>query len=423
MGNVLDSKPASYSVTGSKIQAGDYTNTYAQRVNQPSDPTDSVKWGDQGSTVQIGAKIIQDTSNNQLYIINRANQKVYITKDGKPLSNAQSLVQTAKNYGRGPCMQFNGDPSHPEIYMYTGSDMSPGSQFRPIRINSMDDFRHAMTEDNSGHDINAKYSGMYGQAAISPFQPLGKDMWSGVGDLNRVTNKLGEVLVLPAAIETVGHVIPGFGTFMSVTGIQDDLQNDVDALFDSLHKSRVYHSGSNYDTSLSNVFKDPRLVSSLQSAQQSNTKLGSTLNTGTPSAIQRMPSQSPEQMLLKMRALEQNNNDMSVKQQTQSLEGAIAKLKSALGNKVDWSYFDQMQYGLAASTNNEASLNILTHFANKLKTDVLPKFSALQQNEPISQTNNTTAPPRGGSFRAIAWHPHVINGEDFTPEGISTIKG
>ncbi len=423
MGNVLDSKPQNYSVTGSKIQGGDYTNTYAQRPNQPSDPADSISWGDKGSTVQIGAKIIQDTDNNQLYIINRANQKVYITKNGTPLSNAQAIVQTAKNYGRGPCMQFNGDPSHPEIYMYTGSDMSPGSQFKPVRINNMNDFKEAMTEDNSGHDINAKYSGMYGQAAISPFQPLGKDVWSGVADFNRVTNKLGEVLVLPVAIEVVGHVIPGFGQFMSVTGIQDSLQKDVDGLFDSLHKSRIYQSGSNYDTSMSNLFKDPRLTSGFQIAQTTNTSLGSALKTGTPQSITQMPNQTPQQMLLKMRALEQSNNDMSVKQQTNSLEGAISTLKKALGNKVDWSYFDQMQYGLAASTNNQASLNILTHFATKLKTDVLPKFAALQQNQPVSHTEITTAPPRGGGFRPIPWHPHVINGEDFTSEHITTIRG
>ena len=137
MGNQMDSKPQSYSFQNSKIQNMDYTNTYNQRPNQPRDPTDSVPWGNKGSTVQIGAKIILDNTNNQLYIVNSANQKVYITKDVNgtptPLQNAQMLVQSAKNYGRGPCMQFMGTPDNPKIFMYTGNDMTEGNNFKSIQ--------------------------------------------------------------------------------------------------------------------------------------------------------------------------------------------------------------------------------------------------------------------------------------------------
>ena len=425
MGNALDSKPQSYSVQGSKIQGAQYTNTYAQRVNQPSDPTDAVSWGNKGSTVQIGVKIMED-DDKELYVMNRANQKVYITKDGTPLPNAAALVQTGKNYGRGPCMQFMGDPLNPTVYMYTGSDLSPGKNFAPIQINNMQDFKEAMTQDNSGVDINAKYSGMYGQAAISPFQPLGKDVWSSAADFNRVTNLMGEQLILPAAEEVVGKVIPGFGTFMSVTGLHDDIQKDLDGLFDNLHKSRVYKSGSEYDTGMANVFKYPRLQESFHTEQAQNTQLGTEMKRATPKNVLGMPSQTPQQMILKARELQKDNTSMSIKQQTQELEGAIGKLKSALGNKVDWSYYTQMQYGLAAAAsaeNDEGSLNILTHFATKLSTDVVPLYKAQLANQTVTPQSAAVPPPKGGSFAPIPWHPRVINGEYFHPVGKMTIRG
>ncbi len=422
MGNALDSKPASYSVTGSKIQALDFTNTYAQRPNQPGDPTDSVPWGDKGSSVQIGLKIMEDP-NKELYIMNRAHQKVYITKNQVPLPNAQALCQTGLNYGRGPVMQFMGDPLNPQVYMYTASDMTPGKNFTPMKINNMHDFKEAMTQDNSGHDINAKYSGMYGQAAISPFQPLGKDVWSGVADFNRVTNAIGQKMILPVAEEVIGKVIPGFGTFMGVTGLDKELQGGIDGLFDQLHKSRVYQSGTAYDTSLSNTFKDPRLQSTFSTTQAQNTQLGTVMKQSTPKNVMAMPSQTPQEQLLKARALEQENNDMSVKQQTQKLDGLITKMKSALGNKVDWSYYNQMQYGLEASTNTEASLNILTHFATKLGTDVVPLYQAQLDGQSVGQQNHDQTPPKGGSFAPIPWHPRVINGNYWHPHGKMTIRG
>ncbi len=422
MGNALDSKPSSYTVTGSRMQASYYTNTYAQRPNQSGDPTDSIPWGNKGSSVQLGVKIMQDPSNAQLYVINRGHQKVYITKGGTPLPNAAALTQTGLNYGRGPAVQFMGDPLHPTIYMYTGSDLSPGTAFTPVKINNMNDFKEAMTQDNSG-DINAKYSGMYGMAALSPFQPLPKDMWSAGADLNRFANKLGEKMILPLAEEVIGKVIPGFGTIMGVTGLEKSIQKDIDKGFDALHKSRIYQSGSDYDTSVSNILKDPRLTSTYTNTQQANTQLGTAMKQSTAKNVMAMPSQTPQEMIMKARALQQENNQMSVRKQTQDLEGAINKMKGVLGNKVDWSYYNQMQYGLQASTNYSASINILTHFATKLNSEVIPMYKAQLNNEAIPTPHDAETPPKGGSFRPIAWHPRVINGNFFHPVHKVTIQG
>ena len=105
------------------------------------------------------------------------------------------------------------------------------------------------------------------------------------------------------------------------------------------------------------------------------------------------------------------------------VEGAMNKMKAALGNKVDWSYYNQMQYGLAASTNYEASINILTHFATKLNSEVIPIYKAHLNNQTIQVPHDTSTPPKGGGFQAIPWHPRVINGNYYHPVHKMTIRG
>ena len=85
-----------------------------------------------------------------------------------------------------------------------------------------------------------------------------------------------------------------------------------------------------------------------------------------------------------------------------------------------------MQYGLAAAAsaeNDEGSLNILTHFATKLSTDVVPLYKAQLANQTVTPQSAAVPPPKGGSFAPIPWHPRVINGEYFHPVGKMTIRG
>ena len=423
----MDSKPQSFSFQDSKMQGDFFTNTYNQRFRRPNDNIDAVPWGNQGSTVQIGAKIILDNTNKQLYIVTSSNQKVYITKDVNgtptPLPNAQMIVQSARNYGIGPCMQFMGTPDNPKIYMYTGNDMTPGNNFKPIEINSMADFQQAMIEGVAGEGVNHKYSGMYGQAAISPFQPLPKDVWSGVGVMNRAMDTIGEQLILPIAIEAVGSFVPGFSTFMSVTGIQDSIQGDIDGMFKKLHESRVYKSASTYDTSLSNTFKDPRLTAAFQGALHQNTQLGIKTKQSTPTNITRLEQNTPQQILRKTRALNQMNNSMSIDEQAVDLETAFNKLKGTLGNKVDWGYYDQMQSGLKLATDDQQKLNIISHFADKFASDVVPLIQAQATDTTPQPPAQDTAPPRASGFSFVPWHPYVINGNYQHPPGKVTIQG
>ena len=66
MGNTLNNPPTSYSKNDpSKMQQDAWTNTY---TGGGDSSTDRISWGNKGSKLAIGVKILQDITNNQLYV-------------------------------------------------------------------------------------------------------------------------------------------------------------------------------------------------------------------------------------------------------------------------------------------------------------------------------------------------------------------
>ena len=132
MGNVLDSAPSQFSQEDpTKMQANYYTQTYK---HNPQSTADSMTWGTKGSHLNIGAKVLQDMNNNQLYITNNAGQKVYITKNGQQVPNAKEIIKTAQNYGEGPLVEITGSPLNPQMYMWTSNDMTAGQFPKAMKI-------------------------------------------------------------------------------------------------------------------------------------------------------------------------------------------------------------------------------------------------------------------------------------------------
>ena len=428
MGNILDQKPNRYSsVQGtSQVMAGNYMQTYHQRPNVPGDSTDSVSWGDKGSNMQIGAKLILDNSTNELYIVNRQNQKVYVTENGVAKPNAAAIVRSAKNWGRGPLVQFSGTPLHPKVYVYSGTDEQKGTYFQPHEINSMADFKHYLTIGNEGMGVSGKYSGYYGQASVSgPFNKMGKDIYSWGADINRAVDAVTKAAAVPLIFEGIGNFVPGFSTAMQVTGVTDEVQKGFVNLMDGIAKRNRYAGSSNYDLSLSNALKDPRLKTDYSRIQQQNTATGKQFNVpSTPGskATLAMPENTPQQIIEKARAIEGETDEIVIKTQTHELLKSIVLLKRAMPN-YDFSYIDQMQSGLRASTNYSSSINIITHFAKRIQSNVLPEYLKLQQNQPASPQKDEPVPPKGGSLGPLPYHPWVINGNSWGHSEQVVIKG
>jgi hypothetical protein len=427
MGNTLDSPPTSFSRNDpSKMQQDSWTNTY---TNDPNAKTDRITWGNKGSHLAIGVKILQDLTNSQLYVKTAAGQKIWLTDNGKPLPNAAQLIKQGTNWGVGPAVMISGNPLKPTYSMFSAGDESSGQGYKEININSMADVKYAMSLNDDAYNtnevtdsyLNNKNSGQFGEASVSgPFAPRPRDVWSGVADFNRASNDIFEKIVIPVAADVIGKVIPGFGFISQVTGLQDDLQSALDKAY---YTKKELAKPTQFQNYMSDRITDPRLQPYYAQTLSSNAKLLKQTGGKASQQVQQMQSRDNASMLLKGKALETSNSSLLVQQTETQMNDAIAKLKKTLGNKVDWSYYDQMQYGLAATPDDDAKMNILSHFANSLSTNVLPILKQHQSGESTQPAEQPSVPPKGGSLGALPYHPWVINGNYFHKPGKVTIQG
>jgi len=410
------------------MHADGWTNTYTGAA-RGAKGVDQVPWGDKGSTLSFGVKILQDISNNQLYVNTPAGQKVWLTDNGKPLPNAADLVKQGKNWGIGPAVMISGNPLKPTYTMFSATDESAGAGYKEVNINSMQDVKYAMSLNDDAYStnevtnqyLNNKNSGQFGVAAVSgPFAPRPRDVWSGVADFNRASNDIFEKIAIPVAADLIGKVIPGFGTLTSVLGIQDDLQNALDKAY---YSQKVLAKPTQFQTYMAEKIKDPRLQPYYAATLSQNAKLLRSTGEKADQSVQQMSGASNASMLLKARALENRNSSLTITETETQLNNIISALKTKLGNKVDWSYFDQMKYGLAATSDQDAQMNILTHFTNKLNTEVAPLLQPQQPSDPPKQPEPTPVPPKGGAFGPLPYHPHVINGDYWHPVDKVTVRG
>ena len=134
-----------------------------------------------------------------------------------------------------------------------------------------------------------------------------------------------------------------------------------------------------------------------------------------------MPTANGQDQIEKLRRMQQETDDINVSAQTTELHQLITNLKVKLPN-YDWSYMDQMQSGLDIATNNTAKVNILTHFANKMVTDIVPLLSP-STSQGTTTTKQAQAPPRASGFGPGDWHPQVINGNFFENHAEHVIRG
>ena len=375
MGNILSSKPTTFSVDAPQQIMGDsYLQTYKQRPNTKNDPTDVIPWGDGKSTVQTGVKILQSMQNGQLYVTTPEGQQVFLTQGNppQPLSNASQLVTQGRNYGRGPAVMITGSPLDSKTTLFSSTDTTADRKYQPITINNMKDFTYAMEQSQGQRDQSSgSFSGWRGQAAINPFLERGNDFMSGVADVGRFLGSVATQFVVPAFEYGMDELVPMSGTVFGALGLDSGLQKNMDSLNQLLIHGEQYKSGATKDPALSNVISDPRLGSYFKQVQSQNQALAGEYGGNT---FSNLPEETPEQMVAKGRQMFQENQDTVIKQQASQLSNLMTNMKKTLGNKTNFD-FDAMSQGLAIATNNQARMNIMNHFSQQLKQKVLPLLS------------------------------------------------
>ena len=88
-------------------------------------------------------------------------------------------------------------------------------------------------------------------------------------------------------------------------------------------------------------------------------------------------------------------------QQTSQLETEMASLKAQFPKRLNWAYFDQMQSGLKLANTPQERQNIINAFSEKLGTDVQTLENAAQ----TKQEQKSTPPPSPQAHKTFWTNP------------------
>lgn len=437
MGNVFANKPTSYSDQTKFGQTNVFgvndAGSYMAAYRQNSATADSMNYGN--TKLQMGVKILQDVDpgpmQGQMYVVNNANKRLYITYKGQLAPYASEYVQQGKNYGNGPAVSITGSPLNPQYHMFYahGGDMHKGTEWSPIQINSTQDVNQAMRSGASGLNINTgKYSNMYGMASINPFGAKeGADVWTNANTFSNALDSVLSKTILPMGEAMLDSVTGGLAsTVLGVTGINKSLQSAIDTSVANRSKDHAYQSSSNFDPEMSNLIHDPRLpnyLTNLENQSQVYTK-----KFGPEAYLQtnKLAQETGQQQLEKAQQLAKENYDGYVHSQMQTLADTSAKLQQMVGDKTDSDIFQNIKTGLAMATTNEQRMNVVNHFSKQLQQEILPLVGSDPVAPPSSPVKGASDPSKDPIVTASAQpgHPSLsINGTDSRHPGQTVISG
>ena len=425
MGNVADSKPQRYSDSQTRptVYGGDagYMATY----RQTNPGGDRIRYG--GTNLQFGVKILQDvdpgSKQGELYVVNPAGQRLYISYKGQIAPYASDYLKQAVGYGNGPAVMITGNPLNPQYHVFTekGGEMhDAGVNWSAVKVNSAADIVRAVSDGGSERTIHGKYANMYGNASINPWGvKAGSDMWTWAGQVGTAEGNIIKTFALPAAEMLLDDVVPLGSTLLQVTGGEKILQEGIDALANEPHFA---DETSQFDPSLANSIRDPRLDQYLTNVTDRSHQFIQRYGDAGYHDAEKMATDTPQQRLMKARALQKENEQLYAQGQVQELQDTVAKLRTLVGPQ---EVFQNIDTGLKLATTPQQQMNVISHFSKQLQSDILPMLgSAPVAAQPGGNSGPTQGQAVGGiTSSAQVGHPVLsINGTDSRHPGQMTIS-
>jgi hypothetical protein len=406
-----ESKPENYNVF--KMHKHDFMQAYKADDDIKSD---FIPIG--AGQVQIGAKILQDINNGELYITDKKNKKWYLTAKGKYRGDAKNNIMRAVGYGRGPAIFIMGNPAHPKMLMANATDLDSGTGWHMVPVNSIKDMTHALRVGNENVNM-ASAEKYFGQAAVNPFLHHGTDIWGTAGDITRATNAAGQAVGVSLIGAVADKIIPGASLALEAIGVNDALQS----LFDSM--SRVgdrYEYGHEYQNNLADVIHDPRLPEYFeqvkQTAIENNTKFpNESLKQGLS-----MVSKSNQDMLFQIRKLQDGNRDSAADSQVMTLRNTADKLKTMLGGKAGVNWFE-MDANLNKASSTDQKLQIVRQYQKIIKDKVLPILQKNHEEKAKYRPSSQESSPVSSDLQQTPKNTGIINGSYTHDHSQNVIQG
>ena len=439
MGNTTSQPPKSYSRNvpmnqSHVVHEGEFLQTYSN----PASGTDKVPMGSGVAPMSLGVKIMQSVTEgtdyqgkkygpNEMYVVQPSGRRVYLTKGGTYLPNADRLVQTGKNYGAGPAVIVGGDVGAPTYTVFSATSTSPGSAYTPMRINNVGDWQKAVWYGHE-NEQKGKYASSYGSAAINPFKDRPRNAFSTLADVGRGALQVVDAVAVPIIEYGLDAVTDDLGgTLMQVTGLDDILQKNLDTLTE-LHGIDYNPSAATTQVYLSNIMKDPRLNEVFQKEMQISRHKAydsSQKNNSYQKELQKLVHgtyNSNADKLLAMKKLKNQNYRYDAQSQINVLAKTVQLLKKMVPNPpgISWK---NIEMGL---TNPDPNFQVT--FA-ELTTDKLMKQVAPQIGKQSTDGQQKSAPSPAPEDKKKAPDSEskvgsgFINGEDSRYQHPSHIKG
>ena len=418
MGNTLDKKPDNYSMDeyGNPIvYKGDYMQTYTQ-LNPDAD---AMQYG--STRLQFGAKIIQDVDSGSrqgdYYITTPQGERKYVTQGGKMLPNANNTVRMAENYGIGPAIMISGSPLNPTYNMFSaagGYGHGASNDWTPRQVNSPADIVKTMTESFGPADgTKGKYANMYGDASINPFSKEGRNFETDAYQFQSSLVKGIAAVALPVAESALDDIVPFSSTLLNITGANKALQSGINSLAGVGRASSVAPSA--WDPNMSNIIKDPRLPGYLNTIEDQSHQLISKYGPSSYASSQRLAQGTPQQMINKAKQIADENKTLFAQSKVQEMQDLTVQLKKMLPPGTGSAIFSNITDGLQLAHTPEQQMNVIEHFSEQIKDQLLPMIKTDAQSAQITTGAATKPSPDLNPQTASAQvgHPILsINGTD-----------
>jgi len=426
MGNVLNAKPQHYSADQTKSRVyspWSYMATYKQ--NDPN--ADHMAYGT--TNLQFGVKLIQDVDSGprqgDMYVIQaNTGKRLYFTHKGQVAPYAQEMIRQGVGFGNGPAVAITGSPLNPKYSMFYskgGDEHGASNDWTPYPINNKQDIINAMTAHNGVEHTSTKgrYANYYGDASINPFGVKeGRDMWTeGAMFGTSVAHIIGAV-ALPVAETALDDVIPFGSQILQVSGVNKVLQQGINALGGANKGAVALGTSSQLDPTMSNMIQDPRLGSYLANIQNQSQQFIAKYGSADYSDAEKMAQATPMQEMQKAKLLAQENQNLYTRGQVQEMQDAVAKLKQVLPAGKGADIFANIETGLRMASNNSSKLNIISHFSDQIKSQLLPLLQTGGDSPTTATGSGGQTPPDMNPHTASAQvnHPTLsINGTDSRP--------
>lgn len=321
----------------------------------------------QGS-MSMGVKILQDMKKGEMYVTTNSGKK-YVTKNGTLLPDASEIIKSGLNYGRGPAVMISGDPEFPQYSMWSASNTTAGG-YEKIVINNKEDLDYAVKRLRK--QTGPIESSEYGFAAVNPFLAAPRDLWSGVADFNRSSDKIGEQLLMPVVGSVADEFIPGIGLLLESTGVNKAITNAITQSSENRRKSKIHQSGRNLSYELSSQITDPRLEPAMRSAM-----LWSMHNAPGKYAKRLASAQTTgsdmRHKLMKMRFV--NRHELA-HNQSHELGENLARFEKIIP---DFNY-KGIRKQLNSTMPPKERLALVSKINRQIKSSLLPKMQKLQES-------------------------------------------